>query len=144
MEKITSRLNEYTPYTGGNRGIYYEGYTAFMFRQNWAFSNTAFDKGSDLDNMGLSVKSARFTLATTLYGDNFQAKVADYFNRVHSTTWAYVAKNGDIYLMNRQEFMTFIFLFCILEKASSKNGGQLTVRAKTESKKMLNWLEGQI
>lgn len=144
MEKIASRQNEYAPYIGGNRGIYCEGYAAFMFKQNWKFSNISFDKGSDIEKLHISVKSARFTLATTLYGDTFTEKVEDYFARVHSITWAYVTKSGDIYIMNLTEFMAFIYLFCTMEKASSKNGGQMTIRAKTETKKMLNWLENQI
>ena len=103
-----------------------------------------FDKGSDIPELNISVKSARFTLAAILYGDTLEAKVTDYFNRVQSTTWAYATEDGYIYLMNKQEFAEFLLLSCSLQKASSKNGGTKVVRMGTETRAVIQWLEAHV
>ena len=99
-----------------------------------------FDVGSDIPELACSVKSARFTLASKLYGNTLAEMVEDYFNRVHSTVWAYVANDGCIYMMNKTEFAEFLALFTTLQRASSKNGGGMVVRMRSESKAVLKWL----
>lgn len=99
-----------------------------------------FDEASDIDN--ISVKSAHFTLVQggLLNGSELKSMVDDYFSRVHSTEFAYVARDFTVYMMNAKEFREFLMAFCTVERDSYKNGGKLKVRARSESKKMINWL----
>lgn len=98
------------------------------------------DKGSDIPEYCMSVKSARFTLATDLIGETLEAKVDNYFERVPSTSWAYVTKSGEAFIMNRTEFRTFLLTFGTMSRMSSRNGGQIAVKGKHEGKEMLEWL----
>lgn len=146
MEKIHSQKNIIPQLPHEYYGIYAERYVATITNTliSWHFSNVAFDVGSDIETLKISVKSARFTLASHLLGETKEEKINDFFNRVHSTRFAYVTRNGDIYIMNATEFQQFVTMFASLQKASKKNGGQMVVRAKSETKKMLQWFEGQI
>lgn len=102
--------------------------------------STAFDKGSDIDN--ISVKASHFTLVSgnLLSGNNREQLIDEYFSRVHSSVFAYVARDFTVYMMNAQEFKAFLLEFTMLEHESRKNGGQLKVRARAESKRMREWL----
>lgn len=146
MKKIISQIHLHPQASGEQRGRYCERYTAILTDTilTWHFSNTPFNEGSDIEPLKMSVKSARFTLASTLHGDTKEEKITDYFERTASTSWAYVARNGNIYIMNKTEFTELLNQFCSLQRASTKNGGQMTVRMRTETKKMREWLEGQV
>lgn len=98
------------------------------------------DKGSDIPEYAMSVKSARFTLATDLIGETLEDKVNNYFARVLSTSWAYVTKDGTAYIMNAIEFKAFLLAFGTISRMSSRNGGQMAVKGGHESKKMVEWL----
>lgn len=108
--------------------------------------NVPFDKGSDIPEYGISVKSARFTLvsASALSATTFEGQLAEYAERVHSREIAYITKDRIAYIMTLPEFITFCTLFCTMQAESQKNGGGYKVRCKTESKKMLTWLESHI
>lgn len=101
------------------------------------------DKGSDIPEFSMSVKSARFTLAVDLIGETLEDKVDNYFARVLSTAWAYVTKSGEAYIMNRDEFRTFLLTFGTMSRMSSRNGGQIAVKGGHESRKMIEWLSQQ-
>lgn len=107
-----------------------------------------FDMASDVTHMGVgySVKSDHFTLvsARLVSGDNMADILDQYFARVHSTRWAYVGRNDMAYIMDMDEFRSFLEAFGTLERESSKNGGGLKVRCKAESRKMLDWLNERI
>ena len=105
-----------------------------------------FDKDSDIPEIGASVKSSAFTLASAnvLNGDTFAAQWADYKSRVHSHLFVYISKAGVAYEMNIDEFELFVFTFCSFERESEKNGGGLKIRCRKESGKMLKWLEERI
>ena len=66
--------------------------------------------------------------------------VNDYFSRVHSTEFDYVARDFTVYIMNAEEFREFLMTFCYVARESYKNGGKLKVRARSESKRMVEWL----
>ena len=104
-----------------------------------------YDVASDVthDGVGYSVKSARFTLASAnlIMGDTLSEKLDYYFARVHSDVFVYITKGYIAYEMNKSEFRKFLEVFSTLERESEKNGGGLKVRAKSESKKMLQWFE---
>jgi hypothetical protein len=101
----------------------------------------AFDKGSDIPELEASVKSARFTLASTLKGETFKEQLEDYFTRTASKIAVYVSLELEIaFLMDMEEFRTFIETFCKLQRTSSKNGGGQVIRMGTETKKVQEWL----
>ena len=102
--------------------------------------NTAFDKGSDIESLHISVKSARFTLASRLNGEDKDEMLNDYFERVASQEFAYITKDFKAYIMNAQEFKEFLIEWTSVERSSSKNGGNKVLRGKNESKAMLEWL----
>lgn len=112
----------------------------FLHGYTTAHDSRRFDEASDIDN--ISVKSAHFTLVQggLLNGSELEPMVDDYFSRVHSTEFAYVARDFTVYMMNAEEFREFLMTFCTVERDSYKNGGKLKVRARSESKRMMNWL----
>ena len=142
MEKITI-LNSHSTYK--NRGqVAQQDADYTLTGQVRPHDHIAFDKGSDIPELDISVKSARFTLATTLKGDTLAEMLNDYLNRVASTTALYITKDRIGYRMTMTEFKAFIEEFGTVEYASAKNGGGKVVRCKSESKAMLKWLESQV
>lgn len=112
----------------------------FLHGYTTAHDSRRFDEASDIDN--ISVKSAHFTLVQggLLNGSELEPMVDDYFSRVHSTEFAYVARDFTMYMMNAKKFREFLMAFCTVERDSYKNGGKLKVRARSESKRMVEWL----
>lgn len=112
----------------------------FLHGYTTAHDSRRFDEASDIDN--ISVKSAHFTLVQggLLNGSELEPMVDDYFSRVHSTEFAYVARDFTVYMMNAEEFREFLMTFGTVERDSYKNGGKLKVRARSESKRMVEWL----
>lgn len=101
----------------------------------------AFDKGSDIPELEASVKSARFTLASTLKGETFEEQLNDYFTRTASRMVIYVSLELELaFLMDMEEFRAFIETFCKLQRSSSENGGKPVIRMGTETKKVKEWL----
>lgn len=100
----------------------------------------AFDKGSDIPEYKMSVKSARFTLASNLVGETYEEMKADFFRRCASEIFAYVTKNGDVYMMGRSTFEDFIDKFCTVDYSSSKHGHRKMIRMRSESCATLLWL----
>lgn len=100
--------------------------------------NTPFDKGSDIEELHMSVKSARATLANEVLGADFDSIKAAYFARVKSTAWAYVTHDTETltaYYMDKVEFEEFMNKFGYVEKSRS------TIRFRDNSREMINWLE---
>lgn len=95
---------------------------------------------SDIPELLMSVKSARATIASDLIGETLADKVNDYFNRVASVNWAYITKDGTIYIMGMREFREFVMTFATLQRDSTKNGGRMKVRLPHETKKVIEWL----
>ena len=104
-----------------------------------------FDKGSDIESLNMSVKSSGASLAC-LYGDNMIDILTEYFNRVHSTSWAYVVKLDDefvLYIMNAVEFKEFLESWAGLTRESGQEI-RYKVRIKKTSGKMLSWLDERV
>jgi hypothetical protein len=106
--------------------------------------NKKWDADSDIPELNMSVKSDRFTLAYRLEGETKEEKINYYFENVHSTSWAYVSNEGQIYIMNRVEFYAFLMTFTTLQRQSSKNGGHYTVKLNHETNAVRNWLKAHI
>ena len=90
----------------------------FLHGYTTAHDSRRFDEASDIDN--ISVKSAHFTLVQggLLNGSELEPMIDDYFSRVHSTEFAYVARDFTVYMMNAEEFREFLMTFCTVERAS--------------------------
>ena len=101
---------------------------------------------SDIPEYDMSVKSSGFTLASgnINMGDTFDEKLADFCSRVHSNKFAYVTVNMVAYIMNKDEFEKFLRTFAYMDRDSKKNGGLTKIKCRKESKKMLDWFEGQV
>lgn len=104
-----------------------------------------FDKGSDIPEYHMSVKSSHFTLVSgkLMMADSFQGQIDEYFERVASKSWAYVTENNEAYIMDMAEFRSMLMTFARFEKDSGKNGGKSKVRF-AENKKILAWLSAQV
>lgn len=105
-----------------------------------------FDMDSDIPEYDCSVKASRFTLvsANVVRGNDFDSIWNEYAERVHSTLFCYATENGTAYFMDIAEFESFVRTFCTLQKESSKNGGGMKIRCKSESKAMLQWLAAAV
>jgi len=61
-----------------------------------------------------------------------------------ATNYAYVAKNGTVYIMDKIEYENFVESFHYVDHDSKKNGNSTKIRLKNETKKMLRWLENHL
>lgn len=110
-----------------------------------AHDSLAYDKGSDLDAAGkhISIKASAFTLMSGALCEgieDFDGIWSLYESRVHSDTFAYITADFTVYEMNITEFKLFVYTFAHTERESEKNGGQMKIRLRKESGKMLKWL----
>jgi hypothetical protein len=132
----------------GNGGNLAECYVQEFYGYGFKFDtdHIAFDKGSDIEELGISVKSSGASLAC-LYRDeptaeNMESLLTEYFDRVHSTRWAYVAiidGVASIYEMNATEFKEFVTEWAGWNKESGKTCYK--IKFKKTSGKMLTWLD---
>ena len=101
--------------------------------------NTDFDEGSDIPEFGLSVKSFHFTLTSKeLAGGSYEEMADDFFRRCPSKWFAYVTKDGIVYIMTPTEFRQFLDLFHEMDTSSK---GFRVIRGKREPKAMMQWLD---
>lgn len=102
-------------------------------------ANTAFDMGSDIPSMEMSVKSGKATLTTVNLGDTFETIYNEYFKRVHSTLFTWVTEIDNqftMYIMSKDEFRTFVRVWSGLNERKQ-------IRFKATSGKMITWLEAR-
>ena len=102
-----------------------------------------YDKGSDIQEYHISVKSARFSLMSgnLCKAQDFEGIIAEYFENVASDKCAYVTQDFTSYIMDNEQFKTFLMNFCTLARESSRHGGRYKVKMRSESKKVLQWLQ---
>lgn len=101
-------------------------------------ANTAYDRGSDIEESLTSVKSGKATLTSKVLGNNKAEVLKVYFETVHSTNWDWVIMIDDsivVYNMNAEEFKEFC------EEWSSYDESRKVIRFKSTSGKMIKWLE---
>lgn len=125
------------------------GVCAYYGIERVKHDSVSYDRDSDVNagDKHISVKAEKFTLMSGKLcegRETFDGIWNLYAERVHSNTWAYVCKDGTTYEMNMDEFKSFVYAFCKTERESSKNGGQMKIRCKSESKAMLEWLASHI
>lgn len=110
-----------------------------------AHDSGSYDTGSDIETAyaNISVKASGFTLMSGSLCEgleDFDAIWTLYRTKVHSDTFAYVTKEYEVYEMDINEFEKFVYAFCRTERESEKNGGQMKIRCRKETQKMLDWL----
>lgn len=109
--------------------------------------NVPFDKGSDIPEFHMSVKSSK---ASLMSGNRCESQtkegiIAEFIAKSASEIFAYVlADFSKAYAMNGEEFAEFCQAFGGLTRESTKNGGRAKVQLYAESKRMREWLEGRI
>ena len=108
--------------------------------------SSSYDKDSDVNagDVRISVKTSGFSLmaGSLCEGiEDFDGIWNLYESRVHSNQFAYVTLDGTCYMMNIVEFKLFVYTFCRVERESEKNGGQMKIRCRKESGKMLKWFK---
>ena len=104
-------------------------------------ANTPFDKGSDIEELEISVKSSKATLTSTALGESYDEIKTNYFQRVHSKSWDWVVIIEDeitIYNMNKAEFAEFMDTWATYCK------DRKVIRFKATSTKMIKWLEERV
>ena len=107
--------------------------------------HTDYRTSSDIcvGNQHISVKSSGATLMSgnMCEGETTFDGIWNVYKRnTNSNVWAYVTADRRVYEMNMAEFERFLRTFGRVERESEKNGGQMKIRLRKESKKMLGWL----
>lgn len=103
-------------------------------------ANTAYDKASDIPDMGASVKSSRFTLVNAKLAESLENSIERYFETTCSKIWIYTVITGNtatLYFMDRMEFKEFLQGFTKLNERGF-------VRSRATGKRMIGWFEGQM
>lgn len=141
------QLNYLAQESNENNGYWKERIAAYTLagETDHRKDKVPFDKGSDIESLHMSVKSARFTLASgnINHGETLEEKVTDYTTRTASTSVAYVTNDLTAYIMTIAEFAAFMLRFCRLERESTKNGGAMKVKCGHESVAMIEWLKAR-
>ena len=96
--------------------------------------NLRHDLGADCLNY--QIKSAR---ATVCKGTDLKA----YLDLDAATAYIYADNDGTAWIMNREEYESFCTEFGSVQADSRKNGGDLKIRLKSESKAMKEWLKAR-
>lgn len=130
-----------------NNGLHCEQWLTYTLTgEIRAHDSVRFDQGSDIDEMGISVKSARATLCSgkALSAETFEGQLAEFFTRVQSEIFAFVSRDGIAYMMNPVEFHEFVETFGKWTRDSQKNGGQYKIRLTDETRKMKEWFTARL
>ena len=103
-----------------------------------------FNVGSDIPELNISVKSARFTLMSgrLCKAQDFDGIVVQYFAEVHSTEWVYVTEDLMGYFMSADEFRSLLYQFCHLERESDSPAYK--IRMGRETDEVIKWLQAQL
>lgn len=132
----------------GNMGNLVEAGSNEMFGYGFHYDRKAvpFDVGSDIEELNMSIKSGKASLACIYRQDKTeeakQSIIEEYFSRVHSTCWGfgYILDNElNLYRMNAEEFREFLNVWGTIEKESGKDCYK--VKIKQVSGIMVKWLE---
>ena len=139
-------LFNFAPTANSNHGIAVEWGICEKYNiQRTVHDHVAYNMGSDVvvGEKHMSVKASKFTLMSGSLCEGqttFDGIWNVYEKNVASNTFVYGTKDGKAYEMSLDEFKSFVYTFCTLERESEKNGGAMKIRCRAESKKMLNWL----
>ena len=152
MKKIIStNLKAYT-FDNERRGAKYS-FDGEHFNNNGEFSeaqlkhvlgfeavkdaNTAFDEGSDIEELQMSVKSSKASLTSEILGKDLETSLNTYFERTASNQWSWVIiMDGTLtaYVMDANEFREFTQIWANYSERK-------VIRYKATSGKMIKWFE---
>ena len=145
MTTITLTTIERT-YT--NNGMHAEQTLAYALTgEIRTHDHVPFDKGSDIPEYHMSVKSSK---ASLMSGNRCESQtkegiIAEFIAKSASTCFAYViADFSKAYVMSGEEFAEFCMAFGGMSRESNKNGGKAKVQLRAETAKTLAWLEAHI
>jgi hypothetical protein len=129
--------------TYANNGQHAEQLLAYTLTGNLRkHDRVPFDKGSDIPEFCMSVKSGGATLmnGNLCTKDTKDGIIEEFITRSVSTCFAFVLADFSVaYVMNAVEFKMFCELFSNTCRDSHKNGGKIKVQIYKESQKMRNW-----
>lgn len=97
--------------------------------------NLHYDKFADV--LDIQIKSAR---ATVCKGTNLN----EYLKNDKAKRYLYITADLQGYIMTKQEFILFCQTFGYITRESQKNGNALKIRLKSESKKLIEWLDSKV
>ena len=106
-----------------------------------------FDKGSDIPEFKMSVKSSKASLMSgnCCTKDTKEGIIEEFLNRTASKCFAYVLEDFSLaYVMNATEFAEFCREFSGMSRESSKNGGKAKVRFYKENNRTREWLASHV
>jgi hypothetical protein len=106
-----------------------------------------FDRGSDIPEFKMSVKSSGATLMSgnLCHYEEKEAIITEFFERTASELFAYVVGDFSIaYVMDSMEFSEFLAQFSNTCHESTQNGGKAKVQIYKESQKMLRWFSERV
>ena len=131
-----------------NNGMHAEQTLAYALTgEIRAHDHVPFDKGSDIPEFHMSVKSSK---ASLMSGNRCESQtkegiIAEFIAKSASTCFAYVVADfTKAYVMNGEEFAEFCMMFGGMSRESSKNGGKAKVQLHKENPKTLAWLEAHV
>ena len=117
-------LANFAPANVKNNGIRREwAVCAYEGIERTKHDSTAYDKDSDV-NAGLrhiSIKASKFSLMSGSLCEGrteFDAIWELYATKKHSNEWCYMTEDFTAYYMTEDEFKTFVYTFCHVEKDS--------------------------
>ena len=145
MTTITLATIERFYKNNGNHAEQVLAYT--LTKEVRTHDHVAFDKGSDIPEFKMSVKSGGATLMSgnLCHFEKKEAIINEFFERTASELFAYVV--GDFstaYVMNCVEFAEFLAQFSNTCRESTQNGGKTKVQIYKESQKMLRWFAERV
>lgn len=89
------------------------------------------------DYEGTQIKSAR---ATICKGTDIEKHI----ERDAATEYAYITQDRIAYIMTPTEYLEFARIFSTITRESEKNGGQVKLRFKSESRQMIEYLRSRV
>ncbi|MBR4155409.1 MAG: hypothetical protein IKU01_01720 [Bacteroidales bacterium] len=135
----------------GNGGNLAEACASEGYGYGYGFDKDCipYDKGSDIEELKMSVKSSGASLACIYRNSNtaedFKSIIAEYFANVHSVRWCYVVlidNTANLYEMNAEEFKEFLMNWAGMSKESGKECYK--IKFKKTSGIMVKWLEEKV
>lgn len=134
--------------TYSNNGMHAEQVLAYtLTHEIRKHDRVPFDKGSDIPEFHMSVKSSKASLMSGNYctKSTKEGIIEEFIERSASSCFAYVLEDFSMaYVMNRNEFTEFCNLFSGLSRESSKNGGKIKVQIYKENHRTREWLASRI
>ena len=134
--------------TYSNNGMHAEQALAYALTgEIRPHDHVPFDKGSDIPEYHMSVKSSK---ASLMSGNRCESQtkegiIAEFIAKSASICFAYVVADfTTAYVMNSTEFAEFCTEFGSLTRESTKNGGKVKVQLRKENEKTLRWLKAHI